>query len=77
MEEARKVLPEITICEDSYDAADGADVLVIVTEWNQFRMLDLERIKQKLSQPKLVDMRNVYEPDAIRRAGFEYWGIGH
>jgi UDPglucose 6-dehydrogenase len=77
MEEARKVLPEITICEDSYDAADGADVLVIVTEWNQFRMLDLERIKHRMSQPKLVDMRNVYDPETIRRVGFEYWGIGH
>ncbi len=64
------------MCKDSYDAADGADVLVIVTEWNEFRALDLSRVGELLTSPKLVDLRNVYEPQMLRGIGFEYWGIG-
>jgi UDPglucose 6-dehydrogenase len=76
MAAAARELPEIILCEDAYDAARGADVLVIVTEWNEFRALELSRIKHLLKQPKLVDLRNIYDPEAVRRVGFEYWGIG-
>jgi UDPglucose 6-dehydrogenase len=76
MAEAGQALPEITLCKDAYEACEDADVLVIITEWNQFRMLDLERIKDALSEPRLVDMRNVYDPETMRKAGFAYWSIG-
>ncbi|MCS5636420.1 MAG: UDP-glucose 6-dehydrogenase, partial [Myxococcota bacterium] len=69
-------LPEVTLCEDAYDAAKGADVLVIVTEWNEFRALDMDRLRRALKEPKLVDLRNIYEPETVRRSGLEYWGIG-
>jgi UDPglucose 6-dehydrogenase len=77
MANAREILPSgVVYCEDSYDAAQDADVLVIVTEWNQFRSLDLERIRECLAQPKVVDLRNVYQPDRMRERGFTYEGIG-
>ena len=76
MDEARKVLPNVALCEDSYDACRGADALVIVTEWNQFRMLDLERVKSLLSQPLIADLRNIYEPGPMRDAGFTYVCVG-
>ncbi|MEE9606588.1 MAG: UDP-glucose/GDP-mannose dehydrogenase family protein [Myxococcota bacterium] len=76
MREAALVLPEISLCEDSYDACSGADALVIVTEWNQFRMLDLNRVKSLLRRPTIVDLRNVYEPGPMRAAGFDYVCIG-
>ncbi|HIF98606.1 MAG TPA: UDP-glucose/GDP-mannose dehydrogenase family protein [Myxococcales bacterium] len=76
MDPASRELPELVLCEDAYDASDGADVLVIVTEWNEFRALDLRRIKELLRQPKLVDLRNIYNPQTVRESGIEYWGIG-
>jgi UDPglucose 6-dehydrogenase len=76
MEEAGKLLPEVALCENAYDASRDADVLVIVTEWNQFRMLNLERIKGLLRQPVVVDLRNIYEPGPMRAAGFEYVCVG-
>ncbi len=77
MDNAREVLPEgVVYCGDSYETADGADALVIVTEWNQFRYLDLERIKGLLRSPVVVDLRNVYEPARMREAGFEYSCVG-
>ena len=76
MAEAAKLLPEVTLCDDSYDAASGADALVIVTEWNQFRMLDLERIREALRRPVIVDLRNVYDPAPMRERGFEYHCVG-
>jgi len=75
-EEARAILPEIELCSDAYEVAKGSSVLAIVTEWNQFRMLDLGRIKAALESPKIVDLRNVYDPASMRQAGFEYWSIG-
>ncbi len=63
-------------CPDEYTACEGADVLVIATEWNQFRNLDLARIKSALSQPVLVDLRNVYRPDDLRELGFRYTAVG-
>jgi len=76
MDEASKLLPELVVCADAYDACRDADALVIVTEWNQFRMLNLERIKSMLRRPTIVDLRNVYEPDAMREAGFDYVCVG-
>jgi UDPglucose 6-dehydrogenase len=76
MDEARKVLPEIALCENAYDACAGAHVLVIATEWNQFRMLDLARVKDLMRQPIVADLRNVYEPEPMRAAGFTYVCVG-
>ena len=76
LEEAKRVLPEIVACADAYDACEGADVIVIVTEWNQYRMLDLDRVKELLTQPRMVDLRNVYEPESARAAGFTYVSVG-
>jgi UDPglucose 6-dehydrogenase len=66
----------VTYCADEYDAATGAHCLVILTEWNQFRSLDLERLKATVRQPLVVDLRNVYEPEKMREAGFEYECVG-
>lgn len=77
MEEAKKVLGEkITCCKDAYDAASGCDALVILTEWNQFRKLDMEKIKRLLKTPVLIDLRNVYNPQAMRDMGFQYTSVG-
>lgn len=77
MDNAREILPDsVVYCEDSYTTADGADALVLVTEWNQFRYLDLERIKGLLVRPIVVDLRNVYDPQRMRAAGFTYDCVG-
>jgi UDPglucose 6-dehydrogenase len=76
MEEASKVLPGIEICENSYEAAAGADMLILMTEWNQFRNLDLDRIKSALTTPIFVDLRNVYEPARMASLGFHYTSVG-
>ena len=66
----------ITYCSDAYEVADGSDVLVLLTEWNQFRKLDMGRIKKLLKSPKIADLRNVYEPEGMRAMGFEYVSVG-
>jgi len=77
MDNARELLPaSIRYCADAYDAASGADCLVILTEWNQFRSLDLDRLKAALRRPLVVDLRNVYEPERMHEAGFEYECVG-
>jgi UDPglucose 6-dehydrogenase len=76
MREASKLLPDLATCDDAYEACSGADALVLVTEWNQFRMLDLARIKSLLRQPVIVDLRNIYEPGPMREAGFRYFCVG-
>jgi UDPglucose 6-dehydrogenase len=76
MEETRTVFPNIEFGKDSYDVAKGCDALVLVTEWNQFRRLDLERVKGLLKSPVFVDLRNVYDPDQMRRSGFKYTCVG-
>jgi UDPglucose 6-dehydrogenase len=76
LEEANRVLPGIVPCADAYEACAGADVLVIMTEWNQYRMLDLDRVKDLLTQPRMVDLRNVYKPESARAAGFRYVSVG-
>ena len=70
MEQAREVLPDVDYCDEPYECAEGADALVIVTEWEQFRALDLDRVKQMMAQPVLVDLRNIYPPDEMVRRGF-------
>lgn len=76
MEQARKELPEIEYCKDAYECARQADALVIVTEWRQFRALDLKRIKQEMKHPVVVDLRNIYRPDEMAAHGFTYESIG-
>jgi UDPglucose 6-dehydrogenase len=76
MEEAKKSLPDITYTKDEYEAIRDADVLVFVTEWNQFRALDMNKVKQLLKAPKIADLRNIYEPEDMREKGFEYVGVG-
>jgi UDPglucose 6-dehydrogenase len=76
MANAEALLPDVTLCKGSYEACEGADALVIVTEWNQFRMLDLERVRALMRQPLIIDMRNVYEPGPVRAAGFDYLCVG-
>ncbi|HTZ17451.1 MAG TPA: UDP-glucose/GDP-mannose dehydrogenase family protein [Dissulfurispiraceae bacterium] len=78
MENARQAiaLPDIAYCADAYDACSGADAVVIVTEWNQFRSLDLQRIKGLLRSPLFFDLRNIYEPEKMREAGFKYYCVG-
>ena len=76
MEEAKKLLEKVEWCDDSYAAIDGADVIVLVTEWNEFRSLDLKRVKSLMKKPVMVDLRNVYDPAAMVGAGFTYSSIG-
>jgi UDPglucose 6-dehydrogenase len=77
MEEARHCLDHsVEFAADEYGAIKDADALVIVTEWNQIRALDLERVKQLLRSPKIADLRNIYDPAKIRALGFEYVGVG-
>jgi UDPglucose 6-dehydrogenase len=76
MAHAARILPGVALCKDAYEVARGADALVLITEWNEFRMLDLARIKSLLSQPLIVDLRNVYKPAVMRAAGFTYVSVG-
>lgn len=76
MEEGTKVLQGVIPCQDAYDAAQGADALILMTEWNQFRNLDLERMKSVLKQPMFIDLRNVYEPARMTGLGFRYVSVG-
>ncbi|MBA4183368.1 MAG: UDP-glucose/GDP-mannose dehydrogenase family protein [Acidobacteria bacterium] len=76
MEEAKHSLPDIEFATDEFDAIEGADVLVFLTEWNQFRALDMEKVKRLLKSPKIADLRNIYEPSDMREMGFEYVGVG-
>ncbi len=76
MEEAKHCLPDIEYAADEYEAIEGADILVLLTEWNQFRALDLKKVKRLLRSPKIVDLRNIYEPKDMREMGFEYIAVG-
>jgi UDPglucose 6-dehydrogenase len=76
MEQAKSELPSIIYCEDAYSCAEGADALVIVTEWVQFRALDLDRLKATMAQAVIVDLRNIYRPEEMEAAGFTYESIG-
>ncbi len=76
MKEENKILSEIKYCKDPYDAAKGADAVVIMTEWNQFRNLDLDRVKKLLKEPYFFDLRNVYDPQKLGEKGFKYYCVG-
>ncbi|MBU4510122.1 UDP-glucose/GDP-mannose dehydrogenase family protein [bacterium] len=76
MENSRKVLPTLTYCQDEYETAEHCDALVIATEWNQFRNLDLLKIKKLLKTPILIDLRNLYEPAQAKALDFIYEGVG-
>jgi len=76
MDQARLELPDVTYCDDPYSCAAKADALVIVTEWEQFRALDLNRLKEQMAQPVIVDLRNIYRPDEMAEHGFTYASVG-
>jgi UDPglucose 6-dehydrogenase len=76
IKQAQALLSNVAYCTDAYDCAEGADALVIVTEWEQFRALDLERLRDLMACPVLVDLRNIYRPDDMNRLGFAYASVG-
>ena len=76
MQQARQLVPGLVLADSAYACLDGADAMVIVTEWNEFRALDLRRIKSLLASPVVVDLRNIYRPDEMARMGFTYRSVG-
>jgi len=77
MENAQRVLGNsVTYCDDPYQVADGADALMLISEWNEFKQLDMERIKELMRRPVLMDGRNIYDPHRLRELGFTYRGMG-
>jgi UDPglucose 6-dehydrogenase len=76
MEQAKSMVGNVVFCRDAYDCAKGASALVIVTEWEQFRALDFARLKSVMERPVLVDLRNIYRPEEVARAGFVYESVG-
>ncbi|HRU38312.1 MAG TPA: UDP-glucose/GDP-mannose dehydrogenase family protein [Candidatus Goldiibacteriota bacterium] len=73
---AKKVLKNVTYVKNAYEAAEGAECLVVLTEWNEFRELDLKKIKRLMKKHAIVDGRNIYEPETVKKEGFEYTGVG-
>ena len=76
MENAKKFFERVDFCHDAYETAKGADALVIATEWNEFRALNLDRVKKLLKQPVIIDLRNVYDPHRMKSEGFTYISVG-
>jgi UDPglucose 6-dehydrogenase len=76
MEQARQILADVTYCQGPYDCVEEADAVVIITEWEQFRALDLERMRDLMACPVMVDLRNVYRPEDMKKYGFAYISIG-
>jgi len=76
MSEAKKLMPDIFYCRDAYETMEGADALVLLTEWNEFRALDLGRVRNLLASPLVIDLRNIYRPDEMAAAGLVYVSIG-
>ena len=76
MEQAKKLLPDVTFCEDPYTCAIGADALVIVTEWEEFRALDFDQLKAAMAHAVIVDLRNIYRPEDMAKHGFAYSSVG-
>ena len=76
MDNFKAIFPDLIYCQDPYEVAEGSDVLVFMTEWNQFRKLDMERMKTLLRTPNIVDLRNIYEPERIKPMGFHYVCVG-
>lgn len=76
VENAKKIFPDMEFCADSYKAASGADLLIVVTEWNEFKQLNLDKIKKSMRNPVILDARNIYNPQEIKKIGFVYQGVG-
>lgn len=76
MENAKKIFSAVEFCKDSYEAAKGADILVVLTEWNEFKQLDLNKIRKLMKKPIILDGRNIYNPNEVERLGFTYKGVG-
>ncbi len=76
MDHARRAMPGVTFAKNAYDLAEGCDALIVVTDWNEFKQLDMERIKAQMRQPVLIDGRNIYEPQRMRGLGFAYAAFG-
>jgi len=76
MEKAKQVLKKVTFCKNSYEVCKGSDCLFVVTEWNEFKELDFAKVKKLLKRPLLIDGRNMYEPEKLKKLGFTYVGIG-
>ena len=76
MEQAKKVFENVMFCDNAYRCAEGCHALVIVTEWEQFRALDLKKLSAIMACPVIVDLRNIYSPEEVRRNGFLYYGVG-
>lgn len=76
MDNCKELFPDLLYCDDPYNVSEGSDVLVFITEWNQFRKLDMERIKTLLKAPNIVDLRNIYEPSKMKSWGFKYVCVG-
>ncbi len=76
MDKAREILPDLQYCADPYEAATGAEALVICTEWEEFRSLDLDRLKSVMAQPIVLDGRNLFNPSELTSRGFTYYGVG-
>jgi UDPglucose 6-dehydrogenase len=76
MNVARSIMRGITLCKDPYEVAEGSDALAIITEWNEFKQLDMIRIRSLMKQPVIVDGRNIYDPALMTEMGFVYRGFG-
>jgi UDPglucose 6-dehydrogenase len=76
MHEAGKMLSDVDFCDGPYHAIDGADAMVLITEWDQFRAIDFDRVKKLLKTPTVVDLRNVYQPSDMVKRGFNYVSVG-
>jgi UDPglucose 6-dehydrogenase len=76
MEQAKQVLADVTYCRGPYDCVEGADAAVFVTEWEQFRALELEKLRDLMACPVIVDLRNIYRPEDMKKQGFAYTCIG-
>jgi UDPglucose 6-dehydrogenase len=76
MEQAKEILTDVVYCLDAYDCVEEADAVVIITEWEQFRALDLVRVRDLMACPVMIDLRNVYNPEDVKKYGFSYTSIG-
>jgi UDPglucose 6-dehydrogenase len=76
MPNAASLLPFVEMTADAYALAEGCDALMVVTEWNEFKQLDLERVRRSMRQAVIFDGRNIYDPETMRRMGFNYRGVG-
>ncbi|MGZ4161551.1 MAG: UDP binding domain-containing protein, partial [Neobacillus sp.] len=76
MENAKTIIPDIEYCRNPYQVAEGSDAVLIITEWDEFRHMDLNRLKSLLRQPIVIDGRNIFQPKQMEKLGFKYQGVG-